>query len=110
MSADSNNYSTDSEQNKTTDSDTVLVDDNFIGPFTDKVIKDLIIEIKKEKNIKRIQENIIDPVLLDINNRYFPHMVTLITLLIMIVLLLVLILIFNFSDKNKQNVQNNTQT
>jgi hypothetical protein len=93
--SDSNTYSTD----------TVLVDDNFIGPFTDKVIKDLITEIKKEKNIKRIQENIIDPVLLDINNRYFPHMVTLITLLIMIVLLLVLILIFNFSDKNKQNTQ-----
>jgi len=80
-------------------SESILDGSNYIGPITDKIIRDIITEIRKDKNINRIKENILDPVLLDINNRYFPHMLTLISLLIMIVVLLVILLIISMSEK-----------
>jgi len=80
-------------------SENILDGSNYIGPITDKIIRDIITEIRKDKNISRIKENILDPVLLDINNRYFPHMLTLISLLIMIVVLLVILLIISMSEK-----------
>jgi hypothetical protein len=93
IGSDSNTAASDSE------SQNILDETNYIGPFTDKLIKDFIHEIRKEKNMDRIRENVIDPVLCDINDRYFPHMVTLITLLILIVLLLTLLLWMNFFDR-----------
>jgi hypothetical protein len=87
------------------ESQNILDESNYIGPFTDKLIKDFIAEIRKEKNMERIRENVIDPVLCDINDRYFPHMVTLITLLILIVLLLTFMLIMNFLD-SKESTNN----
>jgi hypothetical protein len=100
ISDDSESYSDTQESD--IESQMILDEANYIGPFTDKLIKDFIHEIRKEKNMDRIRENVLDPVLCDINDRYFPHMVTLITLLILIVLLLTLLLLMNFSDrKNK---------
>lgn len=81
------------------ESQNILDENNYIGPFTDKLIKDFIHEIRKEKNMDRIRSNVLDPVLCDINDRYFPHMVTLITLLAMIVLLLTILLLMNFFDR-----------
>lgn len=90
-----------------TDSQNILDESTYIGPFTDKLIQDFIHEIRKEKNMNRIKENILDPVLCDINDRYFPHMVTLITLLILIVLLLTLLLIMNFFDNKEGRSKSN---
>lgn len=87
------------------DDQNILDETNYIGPFTDKMIKNFIHEIRKDKNMNRIKKNVLDPVLCDINDRYFPHMVTLITLLILIVLLLTLILVMNLFDKKEQNTQ-----
>lgn len=100
---DNNMLSDDSVSSDVSDveSQNILDESNYIGPFTDKLIKDFIKEIRKEKNMDRIRENIIDPILCDINDRYFPHMVTLITLLILIVLLLTFIIIINFFDDKK---------
>ena len=82
------------------ESQNILDESNYIGPFTDKLINDFIQEIRKEKNMERIRQNVLDPVLCDINDRYFPHMVTLITLLSLIVLLLTILLVMNFFDKD----------
>lgn len=81
----------------------ILDDSNYIGPFTDKLIEDFVHEFRKEKNMDRIRENVIDPVICDINERYFPHMVTLITLLILIIILLMLIVVMNFTSTNEKN-------
>lgn len=69
--------------------------DSLIGPMTDSFVHSFIRELKKKKNKELIMRNIIDPFLGDINNRYFPHMMTLIILLCMIVILLVILLIAN---------------
>jgi hypothetical protein len=83
------------------ESQNILDKSNYIGPFADKMIKDFIYEIRKDKNMDKIRKNVLDPVLCDINDRYFPHMVTLITLLILIVLLLTLILVLYIFDKKE---------
>lgn len=92
-------FSIDTDVLEDIESQNILDKSSYIGPFTDKLIKDFIHEFRKEKNMNRIRENIIDPVLCDINNRYFPHMMTLITLLILIILLLTILLWINFFDR-----------
>ena len=55
--------------------------DDYISPITDKLIDTISSQIKKEKNRKKIMKNIIEPVLEDINKKYYPHYITLISLL-----------------------------
>lgn len=76
---------------------------NFIGPIMDKLINSVIIEIKKEKNKKKIMDNIIGPILNDINKTYYPYAITLMTLLLIIIILLILVLITFVGEKNKYN-------
>ena len=65
---------------------------SFIGPMTDKLVNSFTDEIKKKKNRDKIMKNIIDPILNDINDRYYPHMVTLIVMLSLIIILLLMLL------------------
>lgn len=95
--------STDTSQSDFDNSSEILDKTNYIGPVTDKLVKDFIHEIRKEKNMDRIRSNVIDPVLHDINDRYFPHMASLITLLIVIILLLTLLLAVNYTSKSDSN-------
>ena len=74
---------------------------NFIGPITDNIINSCIEEIKKEKNKKKIMKYIIEPILTDINNRYYPYIMTLVFILIIIITLLSLLLITNINENSK---------
>lgn len=87
----------DSDSNSINDSDkhNILDESNYIGPIADKMIKDFIMEVRKEKNMNRLRNNILNPVLHDINDRFFPHMVAIITLMMIIIILLTVILIIN---------------
>jgi cytochrome c-type biogenesis protein CcmH/NrfF len=67
--------------------------DNFIGPITNSMLDNVIKEIKKKKNKEKIMKNIIDPLLCDITNRYYPHFMTITIILIVMVILLITILI-----------------
>jgi len=69
--------------------------ESLIGPITDSFIANFIKELKKKKNKDIVMRNIIDPLICDINNRYFPHMMTFVILLCLIVILLVILLIAN---------------
>jgi hypothetical protein len=73
---------------------------NFIGPMTTKIINSFIKEIKKKKNKEKIMKNIIEPILNDINDRYYPHMLTLTALLSLIIILLLLLLVLNTKKYN----------
>lgn len=77
------------------DNDVILDSSTYIGPITDKLIKSLITEIKKEKNMKMIQENIIDPVICNVYDRYFPHMMTTLILILIIICLLLYVVVLN---------------
>lgn len=66
---------------------------SFVGPMTDTIIENIISELKKKKNRDKIIKNVIDPLLKDINERFYPHMLTGIIVMITIVILLIVILI-----------------
>jgi len=72
-----------------------MSDNSFIGPMTENIINSFVDEIKKKKNREKIMKNVIEPILSDINERYFPHMMTLVVLLVMVIILLLLLLIAN---------------
>jgi hypothetical protein len=66
---------------------------SYVGPFTNGIIDDVIKEIKKKKTKEKIMKHIIDPLLCDLSTRYYPHFITITTILIVIILLLISILI-----------------
>ena len=68
---------------------------SFIGPMTENLINGFVDELKKKKNRDKIMRNVIEPILTDIDNRYFPHMMTLTMLLTLIIILLIMLLIAN---------------
>lgn len=68
---------------------------SFLGPMTENLMNGFVDEIKKRKYREKIMKNVVDPILEDINNRYFPHMMTLLVLLALIIILLLLLLIAN---------------
>lgn len=67
----------------------------MFGPLIENIIDRITSEIKKKKIRDKITKNLIDPILDDINNRYYPYMLMLTTLLIIIIVLLLMILLSN---------------
>ncbi len=77
---------------------------SFIGPLTDEIINNFIKELKKKKHRDKIMKNIIDPLLCDINDKYYPHMMMLTIFLVLIIILLTLLLIMNTYQSGKNNL------
>jgi hypothetical protein len=67
----------------------------YIGPITDGIVDGLIDEFQKKKTKDKIIKNIIDPLLCDIAEKYYPHVVTLMVILALMILLLISILIIS---------------
>jgi hypothetical protein len=73
--------------------------DLYIGPMTDSLLINISNELKKKKNKERIMKDIIGPILEDINKKYYPHFVSIISLFIMMILLLISLLILSIYTK-----------
>ena len=74
--------------------------DEYLGNITDNLIGTLTTQVKKKKNREKIMKNIIEPVLTDINKKYYPHYITIISLfIVMIIMLIVLFSISIYSKK-----------
>lgn len=71
-----------------TSSDNVSIITNNIS-FTDKIFGAIMKEIEKKKYKDKIMKFLIEPLLDDINNKYYPHMMSLVILLILIIILLI---------------------
>jgi hypothetical protein len=84
-----------------------MSDNSFIGPMTDNLINSFVDELKKKKNRDKVMKNIVEPILNDINDRYFPHMMTLTILIILVIVLLLLLLISNFKNNDCCNSHKN---
>jgi hypothetical protein len=67
----------------------------IIGPITDNIINSFVNEVKKSKNRDKIMKNIIDPILSDINHKYFPYVVMLVLLLLIIIILQITLVVIN---------------
>lgn len=75
----------------------------LISPIIDNAIDCFISEVKKKHNKDKIMKNIVEPIVEDINKRYYPHMITLTVLLVFIIVLLALLVGTNLKDKNKSS-------
>ncbi len=73
------------------------------GPIVGNVIEVLTLEISKEKNRKKIIGRVITPILEDINKRYYPHFMALLTLLIIMTIMMIGLSMIIYAGNNKNN-------
>ena len=73
--------------------------EEYVSKITKVMFKNVIIELRKDKNRKKIMKDIIEPVLEDINNKYYPHFITLITLLIILIILIILMMVYIYTTR-----------
>ena len=66
-----------------------------IGPMTDEIIEGLINEFNKKKIKDKIVKHMIDPIICDIAEKYYPHIITVIIILALLILLMISILIIS---------------
>ena len=71
--------------------------EKYIGPVTDNLIDIVTSEISKEKNRKKIMNKIIKPILEDINKKYYPHFMALLSLLIIMTIMMIGLTIIIYS-------------
>lgn len=64
-----------------------------IGPITETILNKAIKEINKKKTKEKIMRGVIDPLLKDLSNRYYPYFITITSVLIVIIILLISILV-----------------
>lgn len=86
-------HSHDTAINNDNDNDDNNNNNSLIGPITNKIINGVINEFNKNNNRIRIRNHIIDPITQDINQRYYPHFILLVSLLLIIIFLLTCILV-----------------
>jgi hypothetical protein len=70
--------------------------ETYVAPITDNLIDIITNHVKKKRNREKIMKTIIEPVLEDINKKYYPHYVTLISLFIMMIIMLITLLFVSF--------------
>ncbi len=76
----------------------------FIGPMVDNLIDGFVDEIKKKKHKDKLMKTIINPVLKDIDSRYYPYAMALSVLLVTIIVLLVTLLIINVKSSCNKTI------
>lgn len=74
--------------------------DKLIAPMADNLIDILTNEIYKDKNRKKIIKRIIQPILEDINKKYYPHFMALLSLLIIMTIMMIGLTIIIYTSKN----------
>lgn len=80
-----------------------ITKESILSPFVEDMINKIIEEAKKKKHRDNLMKNMIEPILEDINDKYYPHMMTLMVLLCLIIILLTLLLIANVKTMNACN-------
>lgn len=73
------------------------------GPITDELVDGFIKEFQRKKIKDKIVKNMIDPILCDIAEKYYPHVVTLMVILALMILLLISILIISLVPAKKDS-------
>ncbi len=81
--------------------------DKLLGPATSNIIDSLTFEISKKKNRKKIIKRVITPILEDINKKYYPHFMALLSLLIIMTIMMIGLTIIVYTSKTNTNTNNN---
>ena len=77
----------------------------MISKLTQEIIDNCIIEFKKKDNKKKIFNNIIDPTIIYILNKFYPYIFTILIILFLIIIIL-LINLFYLIKYTKINILN----
>lgn len=80
-----------------------MTDDTIIGRMTENLIDRFVDETKKKKYREKIMQNIVDPVLQDIEKKYLPYVMTLFILLILIIIIMIVLLVADIYTINNVN-------
>jgi hypothetical protein len=71
--------------------------EKYVGSITDNLIDILTSKVSEEKNRKKIMNKIIKPILEDINKKYYPHFMALLSLLIIMTIMMIGLTIIIYS-------------
>jgi hypothetical protein len=71
--------------------------EKYVGSVTDNLIDILTSKVSEEKNKKKIMNKIIKPILEDINKKYYPHFMALLSLLIIMTIMMIGLTIIIYS-------------
>jgi len=74
--------------------------DKYLEPLTENVIDIITIELSKEKTKKKIINKVIKPILEDINKKYYPHFMSVLSLLIIMTIMMIGLTIIICTIKN----------
>jgi hypothetical protein len=73
-----------------------------IGPMAQSILSELSIELNKQETREKIINNIAQPLISDLNNKFYIYYVSIFSTFCLIVLLLIIIIIL-ITCKNKNN-------
>ena len=71
--------------------------------LTNEILENIIKEIKKKENMKKMQETIIDPLIQYTFNKVYPYILILFSFLMLIFLIIVIILLLILQPKFLQH-------
>ncbi len=71
----------------------------MLGKLTSDIVEKLIIEIKKDNNRKKLEDNIVDPLVCYMLDRIYPYIF--VTAIIFVLLLLIVIMILIIVLRNR---------
>lgn len=75
-----------------------------VGPITETLLNKCIKEINKKKTKEKIMKGVIDPLLKDLTDRYYPYFITITSVLIVIIILLISILVLVVVQKGSREL------
>lgn len=65
----------------------------MIEKFTTDVIDKIVCEVKKKKNLEKINDNIIEPMIYYLLKKIYPYIIFLVVLIVLIIFLLIILLV-----------------
>tara|TARA_B110000208_G_C11744364_1_gene421148 strand:- start:760 stop:975 length:216 start_codon:yes stop_codon:yes gene_type:complete len=65
----------------------------MIEKFTTEILDKIVIEVKNKKNLEKINDNIVEPMIYYLLQKIYPYIIFLVILIIIIILLLILLLV-----------------
>jgi len=74
--------------------------ESFINATTTNIITAMTNELAKEKTKKKIIKKVIQPILEDINKKYYPHFMAVLSLLIIMTIMMIGLTIIIYTSKN----------
>ena len=76
----------------------------MISKFVSDLLDRIIVEVKKDENMNKVQQNLIDPLIYYSFKRMYPYLVITFTIFILTFILALLILVFLIRYNYKKNL------